>query len=49
MIPTLVTFAGIKQPRTIRVKTHARSSKGHGAGGGGMKVKVEFVYVQFAA
>ncbi len=38
----------IAQPRTIRVKTHARSSDGPRAGRGWEKVKVDFTYVQFA-
>ena len=37
----------IKQPRTIKVKTHARGPKGHNSGRGWMKVRVHFEYVQF--
>ena len=43
----IVPRTGIKQPTTIRVQTHARSSRGHFAGSGSMKVKIDFVYVQF--
>lgn len=43
----VVPGTGIMQPTTIRLKTHARSSRGHFGGSGSMKVKVEFVYVQF--
>lgn len=37
----------IRMPRTIKVKTHARSSKGPFGGSGKMSVKVEFYYVKF--
>lgn len=43
----VVSGTGIKQPTTIQVKTHARSSKGPFGGGGGMKVEVKFTYVKF--
>jgi hypothetical protein len=38
---------GIVLPRTIRAKTHARSSTGPFGGRGWMKIKVTFKYVQF--
>lgn len=43
----IIEGTDIKWPRTIRAKTHARSSKGHGGGGGGMKIKVHFTYVKY--
>ena len=43
----VVPGTGIKLPRTIRAKTHARSSRGHFGGKGAMKIKVDFTYVQF--
>jgi hypothetical protein len=43
----VVPGTGIKMPQLIRVKTHARSSKGPFGGKGSEKVKVTFYYVKF--
>jgi hypothetical protein len=43
----IVPGTHLTYPTTIRVKTHARSSKGHGAGKGEMKVNVDVYYVKY--
>jgi hypothetical protein len=43
----IIAGTGIKQPTTIKVQTHARSSKGPKGGGGGMKISVDVYYVKY--
>lgn len=43
----IIPGTNIKQPTTIKAKTHARSDHGPGAGGGAMKIKVTFYYVKY--
>ena len=43
----IVPGTNILMPRTIMVKTHARSSNGHGGGSGKMSVKAVFYYVRY--
>ncbi|MFT3721615.1 hypothetical protein [Pseudorhodoferax sp.] len=43
----IIPDTGIKQPTTIRVKTHARSAKGPYGGAGSMKILVDVYYVKY--